>query len=93
LGLSKSLNLESKNVLRCKPLPTNPKHTKRQTKAEKPWPGTAVGIERMPKVRVTESGEVGEPPDSQIRYLPITMTGESHTPTVCTHSHGLNHKT
>jgi hypothetical protein len=71
LGLSKSLNLESKNVLRC----------------------TAVGIERMPKVRVTESGEVGEPPDSQIRYLPITMTGESHTPTVCTHSHGLNHKT
>ncbi|KAJ1468616.1 hypothetical protein T484DRAFT_3629631 [Baffinella frigidus] len=56
LGLSKSLNLESKNVLRC----------------------TAVGIERMPKVRVTESGEVGEPPDSQIRYLPITMTEMRH---------------
>jgi hypothetical protein len=28
----------------------------------------------MPKVRMTESGEVGEPPDSQIRYLTITMT-------------------
>ena len=32
----------------------------------------------MPKVRVTESGEVGEPPDSQIRYLLITMTEMRH---------------
>lgn len=35
---------------------------------------TAVGLERMPKVRVTESGEIGEPPDAAIRYLPVTMT-------------------
>ncbi|KAJ1466780.1 hypothetical protein T484DRAFT_1860663, partial [Baffinella frigidus] len=56
LQLNKTLNQESKNILRC----------------------TAVGIERMPKVRVTETGEVGEPPDSQIRYLPITMTEMRH---------------
>jgi hypothetical protein len=39
---------------------------------------TAVGIERMPKVRVTESGEVGEPPDASIRYLTLTMTEMRH---------------
>ena len=39
---------------------------------------TAVGIERMPKVRVSESGEVGEPPDSSIRHRCITMTEMRH---------------
>ena len=32
----------------------------------------------MPKVRVTESGAVGEPPDSSIRYLTLTMTEMRH---------------
>jgi hypothetical protein len=39
---------------------------------------TAVGIERMPKVRMSESGEVGEPPDSSIRYRAVTMTEQRH---------------